>query len=124
MVRDVVERAVGEPERRFLLVMDGLDRHGDDSEVGATLAALCDDLRSSNLRLVAAGDPLGLLRCYSETVTRLRAMRTGLLLGADAHDIGDVLHHDLRRRDDIPAAPGRGWLCHNGRASVVQVARR
>lgn len=124
VVRDVVERAVGEPERRFLLVMDGLDRHGDDSEVGATLAALCDDLRSSNLRLVAAGDPLGLLRCYSETVTRLRAMRTGLLLGADAHDIGDVLHHDLRRRDDIPAAPGRGWLCHNGRASVVQVARR
>lgn len=123
-LNDAVQRATREPARHFVVLMEDLDRCGDDPETVGALTALFGDLRKSNLRLVAAGDAMGLLRCYSDPVTRLRSMRTGVLLGADAHDIGDVLHHDLRRRDDIPAAPGRGWLCHRQNASVVQFAHR
>ena len=121
---DAVQRAARQPSRNFILLMDALDRYGDDPAVAGSLAALLGDHRTSNLRLVAGGDPMGLLRCYSDAVMRLRSMRTGLLLGTDAHDIGDILHHELRRRDDIPPAPGRGWLCHRGNASVVQIAHR
>jgi S-DNA-T family DNA segregation ATPase FtsK/SpoIIIE len=120
---DAVQRAIREPAQRFLVLMDDLDRYGDDPGTTEALTALLGDIHTTNLRLVAAGDPMGLLRCYSDPVTRLRSMRTGVLLGADAHDIGDILHHELHRRDDIPPAPGRGWLCHRGNATVFQMAR-
>lgn len=114
--------AAQHPTGRVLVLIDDLDRVIDDPGTASLLHDAITDPGSSALRMVAAADPLGLLRSYDDAVTQLRSMRTGILLGDDAHDNGDVLHHDLRARDDVPTAPGRGWLVHRGRAEIIQIA--
>ena len=93
---------------------------------GPTNAALQANNQANRMvdvtRIGAAGEVTGVLRCYSPVLARLRMMRTGILLGPDAHTRGDVLHHDLEARDDVADSPGRGWLTSRSSASLVQLA--
>ncbi len=120
-LRAVARTAKADPTRQLLVVIENLERQVGDPEISGSLDVLLGDPRGSNIRVLGVGDPVGLMRCYDDAVHRIRSMRTGLLLGAHAHEIGDVLHHELRRRDDIPGMPGRGWLVHRTDTSIVQV---
>jgi S-DNA-T family DNA segregation ATPase FtsK/SpoIIIE len=61
------------------------------------------------------------LRSLRGPVAEVAALRTGILLGADASD-GAVLGTVLPRRRS-PALPGRGHLVVDGVAQVLQVAQ-
>jgi S-DNA-T family DNA segregation ATPase FtsK/SpoIIIE len=117
---DLVDTARrGETGARLGLV-DDLDAVVDDPRVDDLLCEAVHLTRSEDVRLVASGDPQRLLRCFSDGVTRLRSGCTGVLLGADAHLFGDLLHADPPARQDVPPAPGRGWLVGAGMATLAQ----
>ena len=103
-------------------IVDDLDAVVDDPQVDDLLCEAVHLARTEDVRLVASGDPQRLLRCFSDGVTGLRAGCTGVLLGADAHHFGDLLHTDLPPREDVPPAPGRGWLVAAGVATPAQCA--
>ncbi len=104
-------------------LVDDLDRWMDDSEVDDLLCEVTHLARSEPVRVVAAGDPIHLRRSYADGVQRLRSSRTGILLGSGAHEWGELLHHELHRRDDIAAAAGRGWLVSESGAEIVQLGQ-
>jgi S-DNA-T family DNA segregation ATPase FtsK/SpoIIIE len=111
--------------RPTLLALDDVDealegRHGEEVEL--QLARLLDAAHDAPVRLAIAGDADGMLRCYRDVVTRLRAGRCGVLLGADPDTHSALLHTALRSRSDLPVAPGRGWLVTHGHARAVQLA--
>ncbi len=105
-----------------LVLVDEIDRRIDEPELETLLEDCLEKSPADNLRIVAAAEVTGVLRCYSPVLARLRMMRTGILLGPDAHTRGDVLHHDLEARDDVADSPGRGWLTSRSSASLVQLA--
>lgn len=124
---DTVDEALGSASSGAptLVALDDVDealegRHGDEVEL--QLARLLESAHDAPIRLVVAGDADGLLRCYRDVVTRLRAGRCGLLLGTDPETHSALLHTVLRSRSDLPVVPGRGWLVTHGHARAVQVA--
>jgi S-DNA-T family DNA segregation ATPase FtsK/SpoIIIE len=99
-------------------LLDGPDADRASSLLGEILRAG----RELPVRLVVAGDPDALLRCYSDVITSLRSGRTGLVLGDGAATHAHLLHADPPPRSDLPSAPGRGWLLGPGALRPVQVA--
>ncbi|MFN7151400.1 MAG: hypothetical protein ACK4V6_18220 [Microthrixaceae bacterium] len=99
-------------------LLDGPDADRVSSLLGEVVRAG----RALPLRLVVAGDPDALLRCYSDVVTTLRSGRTGLVLGDGAAAHAHLLHAEPPPRSDLPSAPGRGWLLGPGALRPVQVA--
>jgi hypothetical protein len=120
---DLVDTARRGETGARLGVVDDLDAVVDDPRVDDLLCEAVHLTRSEDVRLVASGDPTRLLRCFSDGVTRLRSGCTGVLLGADAHLFGDLLHTDPPARQDVPPAPGRGWLVGAGVATLAQCGR-
>ena len=124
---DTVDEVMGSSssDRPTLVALDDVDealegRHGDEVEL--QLARLLDAAHDAPIRLAIAGDADGLLRCYRDVVTRLRAGRCGVLLGADPDTHAALLHTAMGSRSDLPLVPGRGWLVTHGHARAVQVA--
>ncbi|MFV0317431.1 MAG: hypothetical protein ACK5O2_10805, partial [Microthrixaceae bacterium] len=117
-----LRRALETP-RQTLVLVDGFDRWLEDPDIESVFDQCLDSVDSGGVRVVATVDATSVLRCYSPTLARLRAMRTGLVLGPDASSRGDVLHHELPPREDLPDSPGRGWLTTPTGAEPVQVAR-
>ena len=105
-----------------LVALDDIDEWIDEPEVDELLGAVIRLARRHPVRLAVAGEAWRLQRCFSDPINRLRSARQGVLLGADAAEYGELLHAQLRRRDDIPAAPGRGWLVADGEAVATQLA--
>jgi S-DNA-T family DNA segregation ATPase FtsK/SpoIIIE len=102
--------------------MDDFDELAEDSEIDELVCEVIRMGRDRPIRLVVGADSQRLARCYADCVNRLRNSRTGLLLGADAHEHGALLHQDIRPRQDIPPAAGRGWLVDPRGCRIVQVA--
>lgn len=102
--------------------VDDFDELAEDSEIDELVCEVIRMGRDRPIRLVVGADSQRLARCYADCVNRLRNSRTGLLLGADAHEHGALLHQDIRPRQDIPPAAGRGWLVDPSGCRIVQVA--
>jgi len=75
-----------------------------------------------HLRVVVGGEVDALLRCYGDSLTRLRSGRTGVLLQPDPDVHAGLLHAALPRRDELPSCPGRGWVIGPAGATPAQVA--
>ena len=111
------------PRQPAVVLLDDLEEHLDDPDTLDALGSMVDATRRSELRLVASCDPFTLARAYEEPLLRLRAMRTGVVLGHRREELVELLHGVVEPRDDVPDAPGRGWLLSAGAAELVQVAR-
>ena len=103
-------------------IVDLFDRAPASGRLDALVLRLLDLGRRRAVRVVVASEADALGRCYEDSVRRLRSGRTGILLTPDPDLGGSLLHAALPRRDDLPHAPGRGWLLHPGSATPVQLA--
>jgi len=72
---------------------------------------------------VAAGEVSRLQRSWADSVSRLRTLRRGIVLGPDPHDHDHLLGVALPPREDLRWVPGRGWLVDGRPVDVVQLAR-
>lgn len=104
-------------------LIDNFDDFAEESEIDELVREIVRLGRECPLRLVVSGDAQRLSRCFSDGLSRLRSSRTGILLGPDAHERGELLHQDLRARGDIPALVGRGWVVDPHGARIVQIAQ-
>jgi S-DNA-T family DNA segregation ATPase FtsK/SpoIIIE len=95
----------------------------DQDRVSAALEELVRAGRDLPVRVVLGGEVDALSRSYLDVVATVRRGRTGILLGDDPETHGGLWHAALVRRDDLPAAPGRGWLLGPGSARAAQFAR-
>ncbi|MBS1837507.1 MAG: hypothetical protein JST64_07400, partial [Actinobacteria bacterium] len=115
----------GDPNRRWLVVVDDMPELLDGPD-GAVLDGLLDRLlrriRTAPVRIVASGEADAVARCYGDSVRRLRSGRQGILVRPDPDLHPGLLHTVLPLHDEIPAAPGRGWIVTPDGAVAVQVA--
>ncbi|MEZ5238475.1 MAG: hypothetical protein R2716_05840 [Microthrixaceae bacterium] len=109
-----------DPSRAVLVALDDLEAHLGPHTSSEPLESLLSS--GSSARVVASVAATALARSYEEPVARLRAMRTGVVLGPEAHALAALLDHDVQAREDLPAGPGRGWLLSGRDARPVQVA--
>ena len=103
-------------------IVELFDRTPESGRLDTLVLRLLDLGRRRAVRVVVASEADTLGRCYEDSVRRLRTGRTGILLTPDPDLGGSLLHAALPRRDDLPHAPGRGWLLHPGSATPVQLA--
>ena len=101
-----------------MLLVDDADLL-DDAD-GALAALLARPM--PGLHVVAAGRPDALRTLYGHWTATVRRSRTGLLLRPDVDLDGDLLGVVLPRRSPVAPGPGRGHLCLDGEAQLVQVA--
>ena len=112
---------------RLLVVIDDLPELLDGPH-GGTADALIAELMSigtsdaAGVRVVGGAESDALLRCYGESVRRLRAGRTGVLLRPDRDLHPGILHTTLPLHDELAPAPGRGWLLNVDEPRAVQLA--
>jgi hypothetical protein len=78
---------------------------------------------SAQVRLLASAEADAAGRCWADSIRRLRAARTGVLLRPDPDLHPPLLHTALPRHDELPAAAGRGWLVSPDGVVAVQLAR-
>ena len=127
-VRTLLDAPVGSPT---LLLVDDLpdllEAPGGEALDAALLALVRTPVgpgASGGVRLVAGAEADALARCYAGIARRLRVLRTGILLRPDPDLHPPLLHTELPLRQELPPAPGRGWVVTpDGAPEAVQLAR-
>jgi S-DNA-T family DNA segregation ATPase FtsK/SpoIIIE len=125
-----------------------LDRYAPAAEAGAMLAQLrvqagpvvlliddaegFDDVDGAiagllgagrhDLHVLAAARADALRSLYGHWTQEVRKSKVGLLLRPNIDYDGDIAGATLPRRAPVQMTVGRGYLCHNGEAEIVQVA--
>jgi S-DNA-T family DNA segregation ATPase FtsK/SpoIIIE len=106
--------ALVEPAGRLLFVFV------DDADRVEGLEPL---LGLPDLHVLAAGTADALRAAYGHWTQRVRRSRLGVLLRPDLDLDGELLGVSLPRRPPVAPLPGRGYLVHDGRFTMVQCAR-
>jgi len=123
-VRAVLDLAVERPHHGapdVLLVIDDIcDLLDDDVELDQRLAVVLR--RPGRIRVIASADIDGVARSFADTPRLLRVGRRGVLLQPDPDLHPPLLHTTVSRRDDLPSAPGRGWIVADGPPVAIQFA--
>jgi hypothetical protein len=110
-------------EEPTLLTVDDLpDLLEREPALEHALDSLHQLARTRPIRLVLSGESDALARCYADVLTRVRSGRTGILLRPDPDVHPGLLHARLPMRQELPEAPGRGWLLDPHGAAPIQVA--
>ncbi|UDY37297.1 FtsK/SpoIIIE domain-containing protein [Dermatobacter hominis] len=118
--------AVGGPAGAVVVVVDDLPEllEGPGGQAADELLQRLLLLPSSSgVRVLASAEADAAGRCWSDALRRLRSGRTGVLLRPDPDLHPALLHTALPRHDELPAAPGRGWLVTPDDVVAVQLAR-
>lgn len=101
-----------------LLLVDDAERF-DDADKSIT------DLLTAGLpglRVAAAGRADDLRGLYNHWTKTLRRSRCGIVLQPNVDLDGDLLSVRVPRRPPVPMTVGRGYLCLNGSATLIQTA--
>ncbi|MGB6057404.1 MAG: FtsK/SpoIIIE domain-containing protein, partial [Microthrixaceae bacterium] len=78
-----------------------------ESAVESGLADLVELSERAPLRIVLSGEVEAISRSYSNTLTRVRAGRTAILIQPDPDVHGSIAHCDIPRRDELTPTAGR-----------------
>ena len=112
-----------QPPARPILVV--LDDAGElvESRFATSLEALIRRGRDRHLRILMSIET-GQARHYAAWVREIRKDGRGMLLDPNLDVDGELLGARLPRRSNASFPPGRGYLVHDGRVTLAQVARR
>ncbi|WP_028062828.1 FtsK/SpoIIIE domain-containing protein [Solirubrobacter soli] len=102
----------------IVLLID--DAEGFDDVDGA-IAGLLGAGRH-DLHVIAAARADSLRSLYGHWTQEVRKSKVGVLLRPNIDYDGDLTGATLPRRAPVAMTVGRGYLCHNGEAEIVQVA--
>jgi putative FHA domain protein len=114
----VLSSAITVHEGPALLLVDDAERVEDPDGVLSGLLAS----GPSHLRIAAAGRNDDVRTLYSHWTKTLRRSRCGILLRPNIDLDGDLLGVNVPRRASVPMTTGRGYLCLNGHAMLMQTA--
>ena len=114
----VLSSAITVHEGPALLLVDDAERVEDPDGVLSGLLAS----GPSHLRIAAAGRNDDVRTLYSHWTKTLRRSRCGILLRPNIDLDGDLLGVNVPRRASVPMTTGRGYLCLNGHATLMQTA--
>jgi len=125
----VLDSTAGEPEveeataaeHRFAVLVDDAELI-DDTELGDAVQALLRSARDGEHAVVIAGTTEDLSRGYRGFIADARKTRTGLLLGVQSPDDGELFGLRLPRNAAYTGPLGRGLLILAGTATPVQAA--
>ena len=101
-----------------LVLVDNAERIDDSDHALAELLAESPP----NVRIAAAGRADDLRTLYSHWTKTLRRSRCGILLQPNVDMDGDLLSARIPRRAPVVMTVGRGYLCLNGGAALIQTA--
>ena len=101
-----------------LVLVDDAERIDDSDHALAELLAESPP----NVRIAAAGRADDLRTLYSHWTKTLRRSRCGILLQPNVDMDGDLLSARIPRRAPVVMTVGRGYLCLNGGAALIQTA--
>jgi len=115
------------PTKRCLICIDEAERLLDSpsgTALDASLVAVLDerDTPDRQIRIVLGGNSVLLGRLYSESWMRIRATRTGISLQPEPDRPSPLAISDFPLRQELPSAPGRGWLSGPAGHEPLQVA--
>ena len=114
----VLSSAITVHEGPALLLVDDAERVEDPDGVLSGLLAS----GPPHLRIAAAGRNDDVRTLYSHWTKTLRRSRCGILLRPNIDLDGDLLGVNVPRRASVPMTTGRGYLCLNGHATLMQTA--
>ena len=101
-----------------LVLVDDAERINDSDHALAELLAESPP----NVRIAATGQADDLRTLYSHWTKTLRRSRCGILLQPNVDIDGDLLSARIPRRAPVVMTVGRGYLCLNGGAALIQTA--
>ncbi|GAA0959245.1 FtsK/SpoIIIE domain-containing protein [Actinocorallia libanotica] len=108
-------------EHRFAVLVDDAELI-DETELGDAVQALLRSARDGEHAVVLAGTTEDLSRGYRGFIADARKTRTGLLLGVQSPDDGELFGLRLPRNASYAGPPGRGLLILSGTPTPVQAA--
>ena len=118
----VSARAGAEHHAPLMVFVDDADEVADTAGARA-LENVVKRGRDVNVRVVAAGERQAVQRAFSGWLHELKKDQHGLQLDPNLDIDGALFGTQLPRRANLSFPPGRGYLVHDGRADLVQVAR-
>ena len=92
-----------------------------DGTFASTMEIMIRELKQS-LHVVAAGDTSAFTRAYSGWLADIKKPKSGLLLNPDPMNDGDILGVKIKALPGQIFPPGRGYLCLDRQAVLIQVA--
>ncbi|WP_344447963.1 FtsK/SpoIIIE domain-containing protein [Actinocorallia aurantiaca] len=113
--------AIVAPEHRFAVLVDDAELI-DETELGDAVQSLLRSARDGEHAVVIAGTTEDLGRGYRGFIADARKTRTGLLLGIQSPDDGELFGLRLPRNATYTGPPGRGLLVLSGIPAPVQAA--
>ncbi|WP_106403493.1 FtsK/SpoIIIE domain-containing protein [Actinocorallia populi] len=113
--------ALTAPEHRFAVLVDDAELI-DETELGDAVQSLLRSARDGEHAVVLAGTTEDLSRGYRGFIADARKTRTGLLLGIQSPDDGELFGLRLPRNATYTGPVGRGLLILAGTSTPVQAA--